>query len=387
MSTGRRGGTPRSRTRVATPASRTGKSIPPRSARARPAVAPPDDVATRLRAAQKTLVSELESRLALIDLLEAIHATLDPERIAEAVVERVAGWLPVTGWTLVAPDPAGHLAMLVEREVPAHLRESSLEIARWVAAHNQPFVTGDLAADARIAVTGPVAVVALPLVSRGRAIGAVVGVDRSRASRPPALLPPVLDALGVLLGPAAVAIDNATRLRRVEALSVTDDLTNLYNSRFLNQALHREAKRALRSGRPLSLLFLDLDGFKSINDAHGHLLGSRALVETAEVIRSCSRETDVVARFGGDEFAVVLPDTGAPGARSVAERVRERLAAFHFLVAEGLDVRLTVSVGFATLPDAASSSDELIEAADAAMYRVKDRGKNGIEAAVRPADT
>jgi diguanylate cyclase (GGDEF)-like protein len=238
-----------------------------------------------------------------------------------------------------------------------------------------------------MAVTGAVAVIALPLVCRGRAIGAVVGVDRTAASRAPELSAAVLEALNVLLAPAAVALDNATRFRRVEALSVTDDLTNLYNSRYLNQALHREAKRALRGGRPLSLLFLDLDGFKNVNDAHGHLLGSRALVETAEVIRSCSRETDIVARFGGDEFAVVLPDTNAQGARSVAERVRERLAGYQFLVSEGLDVRLTVSIGIATLPDAASSSDELIEAADAAMYRVKDRGKNGIEAAAPSADS
>ena len=117
------------------------------------------------------------------------------------------------------------------------------------------------------------------------------------------------------------------RLQQAEALSVTDDLTQLYNSRYLNQVLRREAKRASRSGRPLSLLFLDLDGFKSVNDTHGHLAGSRALVEAAAVIRGCARETDVVARFGGDEFALILPDTGREGAVAVAERIRDRIAA------------------------------------------------------------
>jgi diguanylate cyclase (GGDEF)-like protein len=197
----------------------------------------------------------------------------------------------------------------------------------------------------------------------------------------------MLRAVRILLEPASVALDNALLLKRAEALSVTDDLTHLYNSRYLNLVLRRETKRASRSGRPLSLLFIDLDGFKEVNDTHGHLFGSRALVEAAAVIRSSARETDVVSRFGGDEFALVLPDTGGEGAYAVGERIRERIAAHRFLTGDGLDIHLTVSVGVATLPDVANSSEELVQAADKAMYRVKDSGKNGIQAAVDPADT
>jgi diguanylate cyclase (GGDEF)-like protein len=135
----------------------------------------------------------------------------------------------------------------------------------------------------------------------------------------------------------------------------------------------------------LSLLFLDLDGFKSVNDRHGHLCGSRALVEAASVIRGCARETDVAARFGGDEFALVLPDTGSDGAMAVADRVRERVAAHTFLKAsDGLDLHLTASIGVATLPDVAATVEQLVKAADTAMYKVKEQGKNGVVLAIDP---
>ena len=134
----------------------------------------------------------------------------------------------------------------------------------------------------------------------------------------------------------------------------------------------------------MSLLFLDLDGFKTVNDAHGHLAGSRALVEAAAVIRGSARETDVVARFGGDEFSIILPDTGAEGAVAVGERVRDRIEAHPFLAGDGLSLRLTASVGIATLPDVATSAEELVRAADMAMYQVKNSGKNGVRLALPP---
>jgi diguanylate cyclase (GGDEF)-like protein len=167
-------------------------------------------------------------------------------------------------------------------------------------------------------------------------------------------------------------------LQRAEAQSVTDDLTLLSNSRYLNAALRRETKRASRSNRPLSLLFLDLDGFKQVNDTHGHLAGSKTLVEAAAVIRGCARETDIVARFGGDEFSLILPDTGQEGAVSVAIRIRDRLRTARFLTSDGLSVRVTASIGVATLPEVASSAEELLRAADTAMYKVKASGKDGI---------
>jgi diguanylate cyclase (GGDEF)-like protein len=286
----------------------------------------------------------------------------------------------------VAADLSGQLSVLANRGLEAEATPAIHSVAGWVMDQDAAFATADLGKDSRVSDAIIATVLAFPLSCRGRRVGALIGFDRMPSSREPRLSAVMARAIGILLEPVSAALDNALLLKRVEALSVTDDLTGLYNSRYLNQVLRRETKRASRSGRPLSLLFIDLDGFKAINDNHGHLAGSRALVEAAVVIRGSARETDIVARFGGDEFALVLPDTGGEGAFAVGERIREKLSEHQFLAGEGLSLHLTASVGVATLPDAAGSADELIHAADSAMYQVKDRGKNGIQAATAPAD-
>jgi diguanylate cyclase (GGDEF)-like protein len=344
------------------------------------------DLAMRLRVFQRALRSRVERRDALVDIVRAVSATLEPDKIAGLVVDRAATWIPAPCWALVSADLSGQLSVLSDRGLMPDMGPAVYAIAGWVMQRGEEFVTADLRQDDRVQDQSVASVIAFPLSCRGRRVGAIIGLDRSPSSRQPQLAPTVLRAVRILLEPASVALDNALLLKRAEALSVTDDLTHLYNSRYLNQVLRRETKRASRSGRPLSLLFIDLDGFKSINDRHGHLAGSRALVEAAAVIRGSARETDVVARFGGDEFALVLPDTGGDGAYAVGERIRERIAAHCFLAGDGLEIHLTASVGVATLPDAAASAEELVQAADMAMYRVKDSGKNGIQVAAPAAD-
>ncbi|MBI4168889.1 MAG: GGDEF domain-containing protein, partial [Acidobacteria bacterium] len=173
-------------------------------------------------------------------------------------------------------------------------------------------------------------------------------------------------------------LDNALLLRRSEELSITDDLTKLYNSRYLNATLRREVERSKRYRSPVSLIFLDLDGFKNVNDQHGHLWGSRTLIEVGEVIGKTVREIDVVSRFGGDEFTVILPQTGPEGALIIADRIRQRIEETTFLEAHGLNVRITASLGIASFPDHGRTKDDLIARADQAMYLVKGRGKNGV---------
>jgi diguanylate cyclase (GGDEF)-like protein len=339
------------------------------------------DLARRIRPLQAALKRRLGRADVLADMIRSVNASLEPESVAEALVSRVSSWIPAPGWLVIADDGGGQTRQMAADGLEPPFESAAHAVAAWVMRSGAVYSTGDVATDRRVSDTASAAAVGFPLSCRGNTIGALVAIDRAPSTSAPRFSASTLAALLASIEPGAIALENALRVQRAEALSVTDDLTQLYNSRYLSQVLRRETKRASRSGRPLSLLFVDLDGFKSINDTHGHLFGSRALVEAASVIRASARETDMVARFGGDEFALILPDTGSEGAAAVGDRVRDRIAAFSFLRGDGLNIRLTVSVGVATLPDVAATADGLIQAADEAMYWVKDHGKNGIHVA------
>jgi diguanylate cyclase (GGDEF)-like protein len=327
---------------------------------------------------------------AFSEIFRAVNASLEPERVAEAMIAGIEAWIPVSGWLLLANDEGGQARRIAAPGLTPALEPAAQVVGEFVLGGGGLFCSADVSADRRLAAADgavPAAAIGFPLECRGQLLGALVGIDRWPSAREPRFAASSLAVLRAALEPGALALDNALRIQRAEALSVTDDLTQLYNSRYLTQVLRRETKRASRSGRPLSLLFIDLDGFKGVNDRHGHLAGSSALVEAAAVIRISARETDVVARFGGDEFALVLPETGTEGAAMVGQRIREKIAAHAFLHKDGLDIKLSVSVGVATLPDVAGTAEQLVKAADQAMYWVKEHGKNNVHVAAPTDET
>lgn len=216
-----------------------------------------------------------------------------------------------------------------------------------------------------------------PLQRRGECIGAIELINKETGG----FTPEDQSLIQMLIDPLTVAIRTLINFDNAERLTITDDLTKLYNYRYLMQFLDAEVKRCLRYKKKVSLLFIDIDGFKRINDAFGHIVGSQALAELGQVFRRILRETDVVGRYGGDEFVIVLPETPLSGAMVIAERIRKKVEDYEF-VAQNVTVRLTVSLGVANCPKHTLTADGLIKKADAAMYRAKELSKNSIKVAV-----
>jgi diguanylate cyclase (GGDEF)-like protein len=217
-------------------------------------------------------------------------------------------------------------------------------------------------------------VVAIPLICGERILGVLEGIREGRGSY--AFKKTDVELLDSLSLPIASALANAVRIAEAERLSQTDDLTKLHNARYLRQFLLNEIRRARRYQTSVAALFLDLDDFKQINDVHGHLVGSHVLMEMAAVILSSIRDTDAVARYGGDEFVIVLPDTGTELAGQVAERIRQKIIRHNFNGGRRLQLSLTASFGVAAFPKHASSPQQLIACADTAMYEAKAANKN-----------
>ena len=327
----------------------------------------------------------------LVETAKAANSLLEPKGVMQLVMDRTQEFVGAEAWSLYLTVEDGEdLQLEMTRGGPkggisTHRLPASFGVTAWVLRHRRPASIDDVSRDARWSdqadrITGfeTRSLLCIPLISRGRIIGVVELLNKPVSG---GFTEKDIEVVRTLMEPAAITIENAILFKKLEELSVTDDLTRLYNSRYLNQFLHQEVKRSHRYGYPVSLIFLDLDGFKTVNDRYGHLAGGRALTEVGRVVRAMVRETDVVSRYGGDEFTVVLPQTGIEGASSIAERIRRGIEGRLFLESMGLAVRLTASLGIASFPDHGETREDLIGHADRAMYRVKERGKNGIELA------
>jgi diguanylate cyclase (GGDEF)-like protein len=215
----------------------------------------------------------------------------------------------------------------------------------------------------------------IPLVSRGKLIGIMRVVTEK------GMIPSERERhlLMIFANSTAVAIDNSLLHKKTEELTITDGLTELFNYRYFRNKLADELRRADRYRQRFSLLMMDLDHFKRINDEYGHQTGNIVLREIGGIIKQCIRDVDVVARYGGEEFVVILPQTGDNDALAIAERIRSTVENSYFSSAQGQrDIQLTVSIGAASYPDGVHTIEKLLEKVDKALYRAKAEGRNRI---------
>jgi diguanylate cyclase (GGDEF)-like protein len=325
-----------------------------------------------------------------INTAKALTSSLELPHVLDVLVDRARRLIPCERSSLwLAEETDGR------RELKPHGATHGLGRRRharpiawgsgpsgWVAQHARPLLIQDRNAplptglrDWKPPLTRFQSLLAIPIVNKRRTLGVLELVNRTDGRPFDAI---DRDLLMQLMGQAAIAIERSQLHHRQEEQAIRDDLTKLFNFRHLDQVLDNEIRRCIRYGSVLSLIFLELDYFKSVNDRYGHLMGSRVLVEIAELLIRNLRDVDIVSRYGGDEFVIVLPETGIRTTHSITKRLHRAFHRHEFLTAEGINVYLTASFGLAGFPDHARNKKDLIRLADQAMYEAKYGGRDRI---------
>src|SRR5512135_1430607 len=283
------------------------------------------------------------------DVAKALTSSLNLDSILQTIMEKVAEYFRPDTWSLLMVDESAeelYFAIAVGDAADA-LKNVRLKlgegIAGWVAKHGEPLLVPDVYTDPRFAKRidqmtkwQTRSIICVPLTSKGRVLAVIqlINVDMKGFGENE------LFFLQALCDYAAIAIDNARAVERIQELTITDDCTGLYNARHLYKTLEAEVYRSARFGYEFSVLFLDLDHFKRVNDTHGHLIGSKLLAEIGYSIKSHLRLIDYAFRYGGDEFVVLLPQTGKDPGLIVARRLLDSFRNSRFLKDDGLNLNI-----------------------------------------------
>jgi len=325
------------------------------------------------------------------ELGKALTSSLQLDQVLRTIMQKVEEFLHPDTWSLLLMDEAKQELYfeIATGEGSAALKEIRIKvgqgIAGWVAQTGEVVIVPDTSRDSRFFAKVDEktkmqtrSIVAVPVRFRDRSLGVIELINcvgsQGFGERDLALLEVLADF-------AAIAIENARHVQKIHELTITDDCTTLYNARHLNFVLETEIYRSQRYNYEFSLIFIDLDHFKSVNDTYGHLTGTRLLSDIGNMVKSNCRLIDFAFRYGGDEFVVLLPQTSKENALIVARRLHKRIREHMWMQDLGLEIKITASVGVASYPTDSRDKSKLLHLADEAMYLVKNTSRDSVAAA------
>ena len=328
--------------------------------------------------------SELEKSQAQLEMIHEntriLAGILDPDGVVREVMQIMGRTLQYTNYAIVMRNKGGeyyYRARCLDKHENFHLKALQVadkDLIAKVSKMQEGIRLKDtigrddyhpLNEDAR-------SVIIIPMTSHGQSQGLLV----AESCEPGFFGGRDEQLLSVVARSAGLALENAELHKRTEELSVIDGLTGTYNYRYFVQKFQEEKKRAVRYDLPLSVIMVDIDWFKKLNDGYGHEVGNLVLKSLARIIKGCIRDVDIFARYGGEEFVVILPQTPEKEAYRIGERIRERVERNTVNAGQSRPVKITVSVGVSSYPENGKSEEELVSVADQALYRAKGSGRN-----------
>src|SRR5437016_126278 len=308
-----------------------------------------------------TEIAELKSQIERLSLFhevgKTLASTLDLQKILQTIMEKISDFLRPDTWSLLMLDEKTQ-ELYFEIAIGAgadSLKDVRLKvgegIAGWVAEHGEPVLAEDATSDPHftskfdeLTQINTQSVVCVPIKSREKVLGVIELVNYTgKASFQKEDIP----ILKNLADYAAIALENARYVQRIQELTITDDCTALYNARHLHFVLDAEIYRSTRYKYEFSVIFIDLDHFKQVNDTYGHLVGSKLLWMIGDIIKNHLRLIDYAFRYGGDEFVVLLPQTPKESSLTVVRRIKDLLNSKFFFTEDGLNIKVTASFGVA----------------------------------------
>jgi diguanylate cyclase (GGDEF)-like protein len=331
---------------------------------------------------------ETDKLMACLEVGKLLTSTLDRKEILELIMLKVSQLIDAQNWSLLLKDEATgeltfEIVVGINNDLVHGIRLAPGEgIACHVAATGLPLFIPSVKGDPRFnrkidLLTGftTQSIICLPLKIHGEILGVIeiinvqdMGIFQTND----------LPILTILADYAAIAIENSRYFSRIQKMGITDEYTGLYNARVLHQMLDEWIQEDSRRERKFAVVFVDIDNFKEVVDGYGHLLGTQVLKEVGETISSCLTGKDVLVKYGGDEYIIILPDVNKQAAFQLTEKIAQATRRSIYLKEEPRPVKVTASFGIAMYPEDARTKKDLLILADNLLYGIKKASKNGI---------